>query len=467
MPDETIEYQIKTTADVAGQKQTVQANQQVAASAKAVGGEIKDRLNPAVENYKESTKRAAGATSELTARKTDLKKMVRELGQEFPILGLAGRLAINPLVGLVTVLMAAMAGLKSAFDRIITASNTGIFAGSFRASLEQTTKQVTDSQVAWNAFLQTLEGVATAQETIVTNARQAIAALRQEHVALTEQTNAEKARDLARINLQEAQGKLNAPEAIRARMELESRYARKAYQETIAAREEELTSKRKEQSEFERGAGVAEREAATARAAADEADSRLAQYKALVEGTKKALGETEKQIKALQGVTLIGPGHYAQLHSAEALRGQLKASLWRLEPQAADVETAAALARKRYEESKGSAAQLRGSATKLAGEITAEQALADSSYIAAGGTMRTGMDTRLLSAAAETARGASQIRTEVESAMATGNAVKADTLRLLRDWTAGERRLAAALHELDSRVGSLENGRAMHPPGTH
>src|SRR5664279_1740683 len=81
---------LKTTADQAGTQQTIQGLKNVAT-------EVKASSAAATEDSK-TTEELAKKTGFLSLKKTELKKLVRELGHEFPIAGMAGRAMMNPIV---------------------------------------------------------------------------------------------------------------------------------------------------------------------------------------------------------------------------------------------------------------------------------------------------------------------------------------------------------------------------------
>ena len=124
MPDER-EFKIRITGDasssVAAFQQAGQAAQQTKSKlaeltaeqkAQATAGQGAGGVQEDSKNTEELTKK----TGFLNLKKTELKKLVRELGHEFPLAAQAGKMMMNPMVASLTLGIGAFNYLKQKLD---------------------------------------------------------------------------------------------------------------------------------------------------------------------------------------------------------------------------------------------------------------------------------------------------------------------------------------------------------------
>jgi len=102
------EMKIVASADLAAAKATAQELTNVATATKA-------SASAATEDG-QNTEELTRKTGFLSLKKGELKKLVRELGQEFPIAGMAGRMLMNPILAGLSLGIMAFGAAKKALD---------------------------------------------------------------------------------------------------------------------------------------------------------------------------------------------------------------------------------------------------------------------------------------------------------------------------------------------------------------
>jgi hypothetical protein len=118
----------------------------------ALGASYKDDVDPGLKSFQWNGSKAGETAEGLTWKTTNLKKIARELGHEFPVLGSMMRMALNPVVGAFTAVIAVATGLRRIFDDLNARSNTGIFAGTFRANIEDLNKTAVETEIKFRSF---------------------------------------------------------------------------------------------------------------------------------------------------------------------------------------------------------------------------------------------------------------------------------------------------------------------------
>jgi len=327
-----------------------------------VKAEITDGMNPALESFTAKAEKAGGGSH-------DLKSALDGLKAEFPMLAHVGKLAMNPIAIGVFAVVGAFNALKAAFDGAMERINTGTGGGNFRSGMDGLSKAALDSEVAFLAYKRALEGVATAEDSVEDKSKKATAAVRARAVALAESENSQKALELARINLKEAQGGMTGTEASLARVALEDKYAQKKVRQNQDAREAEQKVKREELAGLRLEAFNQEKNVEGLRKESDDATIALSRHDTLIAESKKTKAEVDKQVKALAGANMLLPGMIAQGRSAEALQSQTNTRLDSLSGERLPLADQAKAAAERYEAGKARALQLRGAATRLGADL--------------------------------------------------------------------------------------------------
>ncbi len=361
-----------------------------------------------------AAEQSAGATAKLTHSKHQFREALRGLSNEFPIFGLAARLALNPLAGLIGGVVAGLSAFKRGMDDAIERMNTGVWKGSFRQSIEDIAQAAREGKLSLSAFQRSLDDIANSEQSLKDKTTAAIAAIHEQAAAQESLQDARKGLELARVNYQESTGKLSAPEAISKRFEIQERYQREAEMARFHAQEAELQAKRKHAEEVLKSAATTEKEAVTAKAEMDSAQQDWERYQKLIKGSKEALQGTNEQIKALTGSTFMTPSMRGQLRAAWDLRTQLQTRLDVMEPQGPAYEDQAAATRERWTQLSGSAVGLRREATEAARTLPVEEASARERYVTQGRTENLNKEARGYEAAIELARAVAEANTKQE-----------------------------------------------------
>jgi hypothetical protein len=435
MPRE-FKIRIITEADSAGARQTV------------------TDMNAVKESGVSANKEVGQETEKLTVKKTELRHMLREVGREFPLLGMAGRLAMNPLVGGVGLLIGALEMLKGIFEQINKKLNEGIGSGNYRGHLDELGKAAEDSAVKMGEFAAKLQEVATAQESVKDRTQESIDAIKAQHVATTELENAQKAAELARVDMLEKQHKLSGPEAIEKRLAVEDKFSRRKLVQDINAQDATIEARRKELARTQHDAAWAEDAADKAEKKALASKSYAIQYTGLKDKTDKDLAEVEKQIKSLTSGGLIVPGESNQLNSAFSLQQQLIARRGSLQATSATkLRLDASVDEQEAQSARTLAMGLSGRVNELSQSIPIEQKSANTRYAAAGQTASVESVTRLYNAAGESATGHEQAFKGLEQALKTGNGNISQLVNIVNRYTDEQNRLSARIGKIEGKSG--------------
>ncbi len=453
MADES-EFKIKITADV---ESAVSGAQQTAEALNGVKVGVTDGVSPALANLSDTQTKLKGNTD-------DLKSAYKGLAAEFPLLGQVGRLAMNSIAISAFALGIVLKGLQSVFDGIFQRINTGTGGGNFRAGLDALNVAATEGEVEFRKYQRALEDAAGAQDSVKEKTDKAIASMRAQAVALVESQNAQKAVELARINLQEAQGKLSGPAAITARMEVEERYARQKVQAEVQAREAELKAKHEELEQLRLAAYTEEHNIESLKKQADEAATALSRHTTLLAESKKTKAEVDKQVKALENPPFLGPGMLDQRRSAQSLQSQLALRIGVMSGETTDVTDRAAATRARYEAARNRAIGLRTSATRLGLDLPGEQSAAEQLTADAFGILSLQRTSRNYDVRAQLTeqmnRGKAQeqqISASIAAAFESKGAISAELLAALDRVTKENKELAKQIKQVSSQAGGMRN----------
>ena len=160
-----LEIKIKTSADLAAARASKDAIQDVADATRQSGEAAKQATKP-LDEHGEHTK-------VLGLKHAELKKVVFELSQEFPLLGEAAHLALNPQVGAALAAVTALGFLKKAYEEIqevMKGGNWATVTGYIQAQQEAINATLLDL----NSYKRELDGIAKAEQTIAEKTDQAI-----------------------------------------------------------------------------------------------------------------------------------------------------------------------------------------------------------------------------------------------------------------------------------------------------
>jgi hypothetical protein len=476
MPDEVFEYKLKVTAEGGGGAATAadieKANeaaqkaskglQKTTEAATEAKEELKDGLNPALESFSEKADKG-------TEKSHDLRSAVKGLKMEFPELAHIARFAMSPIAGAVAATTFAIKLLQFAFDSIFQRINTGIGGGNFRSGMEALQKAALDSAVAFEQYERALAGAATAETSVQESSQKATTALRAHGIAVAEAQNAQKALELARINFQEAQGKLNGPQAIKARIGVEDKYARQKVAQDLEARDKEVGIKRKELEDLRLEAYNAEQDVGPLKKKADEAATALSRNDTLLTESKKTKTEVDKQVAALQTAPFLGPGMLNQLRAAQGLSEQVGPRIRVLEANKPELADQAKSTAESYEAAKSRALSSRAAATKLGQDMPgiesdAAQLSGNESEIARRErlTRNYGAATEITGVANQGKEKEAHIKAQIMSAVHSGGPVTEEVLKAFKAQEAQNEAVVKELAEQTQRIKGLE-GRVTQP----
>jgi hypothetical protein len=287
---EQVEILLKTTADQAGTQQTIQGLKNVAT-------EVKASSAAATEDSK-NTEELANKTGFLSLKKTELKKLVRELGHEFPIAGMAGRMMMNPIVAGLSLGIMAFGAAKKALDDwnaeldATAAKNAG---HDFLPGIEAKKAALEEGATAAAAFGESLNAIGAAEDAFSGKVKLAIDKLHEFIAAQAEVNSAAEGKEIADVNLKEKLGKMTGTQAIEQRGAIKERYRKIADDLKTKGENEALRLKEAELKHSEEQAPGLEFDAGIKRRAADELKARLASAKASLPGAQTALDAAEKE----------------------------------------------------------------------------------------------------------------------------------------------------------------------------
>ena len=306
MPDER-EFKIRITGDasssVAAFQQAGQAAQQTKSKlaeltaeqkAQATAGQGAGGVQEDSKNTEELTKK----TGFLNLKKTELKKLVRELGHEFPIAGMAGKMMMNPVVASLTLAIGAFSYLKQKLDEWNKALDEAAERNAqrdFLPGIEAKAKALADASAEAAAFAESLKNVGAAEDDFSKKIGVAISRLREYETAQIEVRNAEEARDLALVNLAEKQGKMSGADAIVMRSGIKEKHRKQSEQQQSDAEYAELELKEKELEHSKQQAPDLKKDADAKAAAAARLRAEQARATGELPNMEKSLAEAEKE----------------------------------------------------------------------------------------------------------------------------------------------------------------------------
>lgn len=209
MADE-VKFKITTLADTSGFKQTSQGL---------------DDLSQKTKDYIKRLEEEKGQIKEETNARDESRRAVRELGQELPILGELGRLALSPIVGGFVLLASAVRG---AWDAIKDLGNRST------PEMQGLTDAIKEQKAAWEeleeeaqAYERTLARITAATETVTAKSKAALAGI--EDKGKNELDSADKTHSQSTAQLEEAEklGLITHQEFLAKKLALDEAYEKK------------------------------------------------------------------------------------------------------------------------------------------------------------------------------------------------------------------------------------------------
>lgn len=508
------EFKIRITGDasssVAAFQQAGQAAQQTKSKLAELTAEQKAQATDGqgaggVQEDSKNTEELTKKTGFLNLKKTELKKLVRELRHEFPIAAQAGKMMMNPVVASLTLGIGAFSYLKQKLDewnKALDEAGARNASRDFLPGIEAKKSAMHEAAVSAAEFETALKNIGAAEDEFKTKVAGAIDKLHEFINAQAEVNSAAEAKELAEVDLKQKTGKIDEVGAIKARAAIKERYRKmqddlktKGEQEELKLQESELEKDKATAPALAVAAKEAakKRDALKAKAAKSKADLAAGEKKSNKEGTgeydvelNKALdaqtevenkwgavaGDTSPQAAAARG---IAQGELAEAAKAveearrtrdmqarfnEKNRGLIDNTETSLLPQATED---AATAQKRAKDNADRISEL-GRSLPLKREVLG---IRERGREMAGGLKD---QTTAMDASGQIAEKLNQGREKekqlldtVSNAAHSGNAVKEEVVKALNAIHQQNEALAA---ELRARIASLEGTRKASVPST-
>jgi hypothetical protein len=210
----SLEFFIKTTYDGAGVKQA-NADLQQATTATRSAGDAAKKIVPDLDEH-------AKHAEKLGLKHLELKKVLNELSREFPIMGEAAKLALEPEVTIALSVVAAFAFLKNQYEETQEALRGGDWSTPI-SQLAAVDKTASDSAESLAEFGRSLDAIAHAQKSIQEETNKAIASLIAEAEETKKLSDAKFALAKAELEAAAAAGKISPEEKERRSGALENK----------------------------------------------------------------------------------------------------------------------------------------------------------------------------------------------------------------------------------------------------
>ena len=295
MPDEILQYKLQTIFDGTGTTAAAEGLKNVGKEGqKAVEG-VKQESDALEDNAKK--------TEHLGMKKGELKKLVRELGHEFPIAGMAARAMLNPIVAAFSGAIAIFGYAKQKLEEWNKALDEAAERNAgkdFLPGIEAKAKSLNEAAGAAAAFEESLKAAFSAEDQFSTKIKLAIDKLHEFVAAQAEVDSAVEANEIARVNLREKTGKIGDVEGIAQRSAIREKYRKLGEDRKTSGENEELRLKQEEYSHAIDQAPGLEADAGRRRAVADKLKAAQAQATADLPNAQKAMEEAEKAQKQAQ-----------------------------------------------------------------------------------------------------------------------------------------------------------------------
>ena len=493
------EIRIVTSADLAAAKATAQELTNVATATKASAA--------AATEDGQNTEELTRKTSFLGLKKGELKKTVRELGHEFPIAGMAGRMMMDPIMGGLSLGIMAFGAAKKALDdwnAALDATAQKNAGKDFLPGIEAKVAALAEGATAAANFGQSLKDIGAAEDVFSGKVKLAIDKLHEYIAAQAEVNSAAEGKEVADVNLKEKIGKLTGVQAIEARGAIKEKYRKQGDELKTKGETEDLALKEAQLKHSQEQEPGLEYDAGTKRRVADELKARLAASKANLPGAQKSLEEAEKEaqlkleasskaedaVRSAQQTAKVGTG-FGGSYGVQAAEGAFSKAQKEAETakQARDrqkrlveeyKQDASEIPQKLLPQAEGAArtaemkatqnVQRIGSLETETGTLRQTLPIRQAGRQVAGGlkdqTTETETTAQIATSLNEGKSKEAQLHKQVLDATQSGNAVKSGILDALKAQEKQNQQLAAELKAHTARIQSLEGTRKLSPPGT-
>jgi len=254
------EFPIKITGDASSLVAASQQTNTALGSTKTKLAELTPEQNAhtaamgtggkALQEHAKDTEEVATKTGFLNLKKTELKKLTRELAHEFPIAGLAAKLMMNPIVAGLTIAIGVFGAAKKALDdwnAKLDAAAAQNASKDFLPGIEAKKAALDAAKVSAADFAVAIANIGKAEDKFKTSIAQAIDKLHEFTNAQAEVNSSGEAKELAEVDLKQKSGKLDEVGAIKARAGIKERYRKiqddlktKGEQDEVKLQETEL-----------------------------------------------------------------------------------------------------------------------------------------------------------------------------------------------------------------------------------
>lgn len=295
MADESLNYEINTTANTQGQKQAAQGFKEVGNAAQEAGKKS--------EEAGQQDEQHAKKTTFLNLKKAELKKLVRQLGHEFPLAGMAAKAMLNPMMVMLTVIIGLFVKCKQALEdwneELDEAAEKNA-QRDFVPGIEAQAKAMDAGKASAAEFAQSLKAMGTNEDAFTQGVKRAIDRLHEFIAAQAEVNSAVEANELAKINLAEKMGQLTPEAAIVARSKIREEFRAAADQLKTTGENQELGLKQTQLAHDVQQGPALQADAFAKMGVETKLEARLARANADLAAAKAKLEELgKKQIEAL------------------------------------------------------------------------------------------------------------------------------------------------------------------------
>ncbi len=285
MADRDFQIKITTLADTAGARQTA------------------DALKATGHVGSEETKKISAETEKLTLKKTELRHIIRHISAEFPLLGAAARLVLNPIVGIVVLATFAVRRLAESWKDM-----HATVAG---AELPQVTReqvaQISGAAEAWQKYADGVERARREMDSIAKFSDEKLRRIAQTAGLAKELISGGEQLSKAEVKAAGAKGFIGPAEALglNLRAEIEAERARR--KADLAAETATIDGKLEKAVLEEQDSKKKEAEAMSIRVATAAQDSETEQkLKSEAETASKDLERRRATLKRLTEPSLLG-----------------------------------------------------------------------------------------------------------------------------------------------------------------
>lgn len=284
MPDEIVEIAIRTTADTSGAQETASALNQT---------------SQATSNLTGKSDEGAKKLEFLSLKTGDLRKLIRELGREFPVAGMAARAMMNPILATFSAAITIFGAAKAALAEWNAAMDEAAQRNAGRdllPGIEAKAKALQESAAAAATFALSLDDVAKKEDAFSGKIKAAVDKLHEFITAQAEVNNASEAKELASVNLQQKLGRITEAQAIEQRAAIKEHYRQIGDDLKTQTENQELALKQQQLKHANEVAPGLEAEALSKRQTADTLKGRLAAASADLPAAKKRLEEYQSDL---------------------------------------------------------------------------------------------------------------------------------------------------------------------------